>query len=785
MKPKIEFPQSSWSIILIIAAGFFLVEIAEVLLLPMLEGTNEINNMITDALIPTIIIAPFLWWLLKSRNCFENALKESEKRFRTLFEGAPDAIFLADPETGIIIGANTRASELTARSHEEIIGMHQSQLHPPRIEDYSRGGFKEHAGKTKHKDDIRQIESFVLRPDGTEVPVEVLAQMVTIKGRPVLQGVFRDITERKRIEKDKERLINAINSSTEGITITDENDRFIYVNAAYARIFGRTEDELIGDTWRMIVPPETIAPTEKGLSETMHNRDVRVFKGEVPGLRKDGSIIPIDVSATGFFDRDGKYQGHVCIVMDITERKKAQEELLKFKLGIERSDESVFITKFDGTIIYVNPAFEKIYGYSREEALGKTPRILKSGLIPSEEYKPFWDTLLAKNVVNGELVNKTKDGHLLNIWGSANPILNDGGEIIGFLAIQRDITEAKRAEELLRKSMLKLEKAQELGQMGSWEWDIATNELVWSDEVYKLYGLDPANDSPKYDVVVNTMTPETRDWFSKAIEDALKYGKPFDGEYGLFRPDGTRRYTHTRGEVILDKEGNPVRMFGMVQDITERKRVEEQIGASLKEKEMLLREIHHRVKNNMQVISSLLWLQSGYIKDKKYLQMFRESQNRIMSMSLIHEKLYRSKDLAKIEFNEYIRDLVNGLFQSHGVKTGTIVLNINVDNVSLGILHAIPCGLLINELITNSLKYAFPEDRKGEISVSLHLNNENMVELKVSDNGVGIPSDVDFRKTESLGLRLVTILAEDQLQGKIDLDRSRGTEFIIKFKGGY
>jgi len=663
--------------------------------------------------------------------------------------------------------------------------MHQAQLHPPRNDEYSRISFKEHASKTSQKENIHPFENVVLRPDGTEVPVEILAQIVTIKGRPVLQGVFRNITDRKSVEKDRGQLINAINRSTEGIAIADENDRFIYVNAAYVGIFGHTQEELIGYTWRKIVPPGIIAQTEKGLSETIHNRDVGVFKGEVPGLRKDGSIIPTDVSSTGFWDGNRKYQGHVCIVMDVTERKKNEEELLKFKLGIERSDESIFITNIDGTIIYVNPAFEKTYGYSREEALGKTPRILKSGLIPSEEYKPFWDTLLSKNVVNGELVNKTKDGRLLNIGGSANPILNEGGEIIGFLAIQRDITEAKRAEELLRKSKLKLEKAQELGQMGSWEWDIATNELVWSDEVYKIYGLDPVNDSPKYDVVVNTMTPETKDWFIKATEDALKYGKPFDGEYGLFRPDGARRYVHTRGEVIRDKEGNPVRMFGMVQDITERKRVEEQIEASLKEKEMLLREIHHRVNNNMQVISSLLWLQSEYIKDKKYLEIFRDSQNRIISMSLVHEKLYRSKDLAKIEFNEYIRDLVNGLFQSHGVKTGTIELKINTDNVSLGILQAIPCGLLINELITNSLKYAFPEDRKGEIIVSLNLNNENVVELKVGDNGVGIPSDVDFRKTESLGLRLVTILAEDQLQGKIDLDRSRGTEFIIKFKGGY
>lgn len=218
-------------------------------------------------------------------------------------------------------------------------------------------------------------------------------------------------------------------------------------------------------------------------------------------------------------------------------------------------------------------------------------------------------------------------------------------------------------------------------------------------------------------------------------------------------------------------------------EITERKRMEENIIKSLQDKEVLLKEIHHRVKNNMQIISSLLGLASGTIKEKKYIELFRDSQNRINSMSLIHEKLYRSENLTKIDFNEYIRDLANVLFQSRGV-TGKIELTLNIEKISIGIDHAIPCGLIINELITNSIKYAFPDDRKGEIKVSLRLNDENMIELVVSDNGVGIPEDVDFRNSESLGLRLVTKLAEDQLHGKIDIDRSNGTEFKIKFEVG-
>lgn len=217
--------------------------------------------------------------------------------------------------------------------------------------------------------------------------------------------------------------------------------------------------------------------------------------------------------------------------------------------------------------------------------------------------------------------------------------------------------------------------------------------------------------------------------------------------------------------------------------ITKRKHAEEQIKASLKEKEVLLREIHHRVKNNMQIISSLLKLQAGYIEDKKYLEMFKESQNRILTMSLVHEKLYRSKDFTKINFKEYIHNLANGVFQSYSGRSSNILLNLNIENVELGIDSAIPCGLIINELVTNSLKHAFPGEKKGEIKIVLGKIDGNEYELTVSDNGIGIPEDIDFRKTETLGLHLVSILAEDQLSGKIKLDRSRGTEFSIRFGG--
>lgn len=214
----------------------------------------------------------------------------------------------------------------------------------------------------------------------------------------------------------------------------------------------------------------------------------------------------------------------------------------------------------------------------------------------------------------------------------------------------------------------------------------------------------------------------------------------------------------------------------------ELKRAEERIKASLKEKEVLLREIHHRVKNNLQVVSSLLNLQSYHIKGKKNLELFRESQNRIKSIALIHDKLYQSKSLSRINFKEYIESLASNLFRTYGTFQSKVVLKIEAEKVMLAIDDAIPCGLIINELVSNYLKYAFPSGKRGEVKIGLHSSNKKKVEIEVSNDGIGIPQDLDFRKTESLGLHLVTILAEDQLHGQISLDRKKGTKFQIKFR---
>ena len=221
----------------------------------------------------------------------------------------------------------------------------------------------------------------------------------------------------------------------------------------------------------------------------------------------------------------------------------------------------------------------------------------------------------------------------------------------------------------------------------------------------------------------------------------------------------------------------------ILRDITERKREEERLKSSLREKEVLLKEIHHRVKNNLQIISSLLNLQSGHIRDPRALEVFKEGQGRVRSMALIHEKLYQSDDLARVDFHEYISNLAAYLFRSYEVNSGAVTLNVESEDVLLGVDTAIPCGLIINELVSNSLKHAFPGGAGGSINIRLRPAGAERLTLAVSDDGVGLPPDFDVRNTPSLGLQLVNTLAR-RLGGEVEVARGAGAEFKITFRKG-
>lgn len=284
--------------------------------------------------------------------------------------------------------------------------------------------------------------------------------------------------------------------------------------------------------------------------------------------------------------------------------------------------------------------------------------------------------------------------------------------------------------------------------------------------------------------VSEVLPPEAAAKIMEALKEASEKGKHRGMTYQLTLPYGEKYFELSIAKKPVSKTKSY--FICLARDITKRKIAEQQINKALKEKEILIKEIHHRVKNNLIVMSSLLNLQADYVEDKASYEMFMESKNRARSMALIHERLYQSTDLREIDFGEYIRSLSMDLYRTYVSNPELINLDMDLEPVNVDINTAIPCGLIINELVTNALKHAFPQNRNGTVNIKFYSKDENLI-LEVTDDGIGFSPDIDFKNTESLGLKLINVLT-GQIDGEIDMKVNNGTEFKIifpkvKFKG--
>ena len=375
-----------------------------------------------------------------------------------------------------------------------------------------------------------------------------------------------------------------------------------------------------------------------------------------------------------------------------------------------------------------------------------------------------------------------KDGNRVYTNLETSPIFDGDKNYVGAVAMVSDITERKKMEKILRESEERYSITLDAVNDGLWDWDVPSGDAFFSPNYYKLLGYAPEEFPANYESWRLLVHPDDIDSVEKKLQKSIKSDKGFEIDLRMKTKSTEWLWVSIRGKAVeRDSLGTAKRMVGTLSDIKERVNAKKKIKESLEEKEMLLKEIHHRVKNNLMIISSLLNLQSNYIKDKKSQDIFKESQNRARSMALIHERLYRSADLKRIDFGDYIQSLSKDLFNTYISDSSIIALKIDVENIFMDINTAIPLGLIVNELITNSLKHAFPNGRKGEISVGFHKKDEEC-EFTVEDNGIGFPKDIDYQKTESLGLQIVTNLT-GQIDGKIEKhDKNPGTEFKINFK---
>jgi len=470
---------------------------------------------------------------------------------------------------------------------------------------------------------------------------------------------------------------------------------------------------------------------------------------------------------------------------EVIEHEQAKMEIManeeKFRMIYENMSDVIYSVDLSQILKDITPSVERFSGYKPDELIGK--RFDELNFLTKESLKNTYKNL--KRVISNDPPTSTeyefitKNGSKKIAEVVSTPIRKDG-QIIEIVAVARDITDRKKAEEALKESEEKFRllfesadegilyinpdgeilninpKALEIGGFDR-EWVVGRNV----SELVPLFKSDESVVLDIFDGVIEGKKLEKNEW-----EITNNIGKDL---------------TIQIYPSLIKKENELLGISIMIEDITERKKAEEQLKESLSEKEVLLREIHHRVKNNIQVITSMLNLHTSYIKDTVYSEMIKEIQNRIRSMALIHEKLYRSKDLAKIDFNEYIKDLVNSLFRFYGVNINKIKPIINAKGSSLDINAGIPCGLIINELVSNSLKHGFKDDMDGQIQIILKQEKDNRTALIIKDNGSGFPKDLDFKNTKTFGLQLVNTLVA-QLGGTIELESKDGTEFNILFE---
>lgn len=611
-------------------------------------------------------------------------------------------------------------------------------------------------------------------------------------------GIKEDITARKEAEEKLRFQAQLLDSVQEAVIATDIDGHFIYWGKGAQSLYGYQASEVIGKSILSIV--SDLSDNEISLDNIFNGY---TWLGKYLQRRKDGSLFWADTDASPVIDETGKSCGMIGITRDITQRIHMEEELRKRKERLDEAQRIAHIGDWELDIVsnklLCSEEVYHIFNLSLHDSFENWNDYIKKVHIDDKQMVQYAlnEAMFSNNPFNITHRIYLTDGKERIVHVKGKVVFSEKRIPVRIIGTIHDITELKKAEEELKKHKNRLEeivqeRTRELREKEGFLCsliDTAGSAIVFltpdfiinkfNKEAERLYNFSAKEVIGKR---YCELFPENHQEAVCTLLNNVLEGTPIRNyESPVISHNSIQQILLWNADRVVDIQQRTVGIIAIGQNITKRKQYEEKLKASVKEKEILLQEIHHRVKNNLQVISSLIGLQMASIKDKNYKDMFKESQNRIKSMALVHEKLYRTEGLENIDFHDYIVKLSYDLMASYGLYGGSVSLNVNMDNISLNLDTAIPCGLIINELLSNSLKHAFPEKRYGEILIKLIRSNTNEMQLLVRDNGVGIPEEIDFRRTKSLGLNIVNTLVR-QLKGTIELSRANGTEFCIQFK---
>ncbi len=712
-------------------------------------------------------------------------LRESEAFLDNIIENIPAMIFVKNADNLDFKMVNKAGEDLLGHSLEELVGKNDQDFFPKDEADFFTQKDRE-VLKNKQLVDIPE-ETIETKNLGQRILHTKKIPLLDKQGNPqYLLGISEDITEFKKADeeriKSEKRFRYLLDGMNDGVTLTHQGI-ITYVNSFMTNMLGfKSSEELIGKNLLDVMTPQSKNDAKIEINKIQAQSEDVEPSLEIEFIRTDGIKVTTETS-TGSIEFDGKIYG-IGIYKDITDKIRVQKALQRseerYRTLYSTMNEGLAIheliyddnqVSIDYKIIDVNPAYEEILGIRKEEVLER-----KASEVYGTENAPYLD-IYSKVVQTGNPENFETYFELLDKYFSISVFSPSKGS---FVTVFEDITHRKKSE-------IKLKEREE--QINAIFNTVISGIILVDTEgvidfanqhMTEMFGfkLQELIGMPYLDLTTDKVRAAAETNMLNLIKGEIDH--VFE-EREYQRKDGSVFWGNLSKTRILNEDGSLKGLIGVITDISDSKKDSEALKDSLKEKDSLLREIHHRVKNNMQIISSLLNLQMQHEDLDETLNVLKESQGRVKTMAMIHEKLYQSPSFTDINFKEYLERLVFDIFYSYGIKTGTIAAVLDIEDILLNIETAIPLGLIVNELVTNSVKYAFPIN-EGTISIKLRSQpKENKMELNISDDGIGLPEDLDFKNTDSLGLQLVNSLV-DQLEGKIDLDRKKGTEFKITFK---
>ncbi|MEA5604529.1 PAS domain-containing protein [Nostoc sp. UHCC 0252] len=614
------------------------------------------------------------------------------------------------------------------------------------------------------------------------------------EGNPLrMTGTHRDVSDiydelrlRKQTEaalaKSEEQLRLTLEFNHIGIWDWNVETGEVIWNNNHFRLLGlEPETSASYQLWRNCVHLEDVDRIEQAVLNALAEHSN--FEDEYRVIYPDGSVHWLTGKGRGVCNEAGEAVRMLGVIIDISDRKILERELAhKQKLldtFINSAPVGITIMDRDLRFSFINEALAEINGIPVAAHIGKTTWEIVPDLASKQEQIFRHLLTTGEPILDLEISGETpKLPGVIRTWlASYFPIQSETDEPISIGIVVVEISDRKRAEQMLELQAVITRNMAE----GICLARIADGVFVYANPKFEqMFGYEPGELIGKRVSIVNRgdehTTPEE---VNQAITATVIQHGEATYEVHNVKKDGTPFWCRATSSIFEHPEYGTV-LVAVQQDITEHKQAEEKIKASLKEKEVLLKEIHHRVKNNLGIVSSLLQMQCRRTQDPVVTAILRDSQNRIASIALVHEKLYRSEDLSDIDFAQYIPDLTTHLFDSYNVSSSQIQLNIQVDDASLDIETAIPCGLIINELVSNALKYAFVGNRGGKIEVKFYQESESTLTLIIRDNGIGLPENFDSRKAKTLGITLVQGLVK-QLRGKLEIESHQGTQFKITF----